>query len=81
MGQIAAWNQPDEITQLWYYETDQIAPNYKTLVVSMSHSNRAAKYRTLEFELEKVLRKTNHAGSPDQMMTDPDKTSMCAREL
>ena len=68
MGQIATWNQPDEITQLWYYETDQIAPNYKTLVVSMSHSNRAAKYWTLEFELEKVLRKTNqtnHAESND----------------
>lgn len=53
----AVWNRPNETTQLWYYETAQITPNHKTLVVSMPHPNRAAKRWTLE--LEKVLRTTN----------------------
>lgn len=53
----AAWNRPNDVTQLWYYETTQITPNHKTLVVSMPHPNRAAKRWTLE--LEKVLRATD----------------------
>lgn len=54
----AVWNQPNELTQLWYYETNQISQNHKTLVVSMPHPNRAAKRWTLE--LEKVLRVTRN---------------------
>lgn len=53
----AVWNQPNELTQLWYYETNQISQDHKTLVVSMPHPNRAAKRWTLE--LEKVLRVTH----------------------
>lgn len=50
----AAWNPPDSNTALWYYETNKITPEHKTLVISMPHPNRAAKRWTLE--LEKVLR-------------------------
>ena len=56
----AVWSQPNDVTQLWYYETDKIIPNdksRKTLVISMPHPNRAAKRWTIE--LEKVLRETN----------------------
>lgn len=51
------WNRPNAVTQLWYYETNQITQKHPTLVVSMPHPNRAAKQWTLE--LEKVLHQTN----------------------
>lgn len=50
------WTKPNEQTNLWYYETDTIAKDHKTLVVSMPHPNRSDRRWTLE--LEKVLRIT-----------------------
>lgn len=52
----AVWHKPDTDTVLWYYKTDQITPQHKTLVISMPHPNRAAKRWTME--LEKVLHVT-----------------------